>query len=47
MPLQLKPLSPHTGVEATGVDLRQALSEGERLELNKAFVEHSVLVIRN
>ena len=37
-------LSPHTGAEARGVDLREPF---DAAALNRAFVEHSVLVIRS
>jgi len=47
MSLQLEPLTDHTGVQATGVDLRAPLSEGDCSALNRAFVDHSVLVIRD
>ena len=47
MVCELLPLSKHTGVEVKGVDLSRSLDEGTRLVLNRAFVEHSVLVMRN
>ena len=47
MVCELLPLSEHTGVEVKGVDLSRSLDEGTRLVLNRAFVEHSVLVMRN
>ncbi len=40
-------LSSHTGAEVIGVDLRQPVDEGTRADLNRAFVDHSVLVIRD
>ena len=40
-------LSPHTGVEVTGIDLNQPIDDGLREALNRAFVEHSVLVVRD
>ncbi|HET7882446.1 MAG TPA: TauD/TfdA family dioxygenase [Acetobacteraceae bacterium] len=40
-------LSPHTGAEVTGVDLAQPIDDGLRERLNRAFVEHSVLVFRD
>lgn len=40
-------LSPHTGAEVRGLDLRQPVDAETRARLNKAFVEHSVLVIRD
>ena len=39
-------LSPHTGVEVRGLDLRKPLSDALAARLNQAFVERSVLVIR-
>ena len=47
MVCELLPLSKHTGVEVKGVDLSRSLDEETRLVLNRAFVEHSVLVMRN
>jgi len=40
-------LSSHTGAEVEGVDLTQPLQGPVRERLTRAFVEHSVLVIRN
>ena len=40
-------LSPHTGAEVHGIDLRGPLDNGLRTRLNRAFVDHSVLVIRD
>ena len=40
-------LSPHTGAEIRGIDLRQPVDEATRTALNQAFVDHSVLVIRD
>lgn len=47
MPLELSPLSDHTGIEAKGVDLAKPLDDETRARLNQAFVDHSVLVIRD
>ena len=47
MPLELRPLSPHTGIEATGIDLRQPQSVANTQRLNAAVVEHVALVVRN
>lgn len=41
------PLSAHTGVEVTGVDLSKPVDDELRARLNKAFVDHSVLVVRD
>ena len=47
MALEMSLLSEHTGIEARGVDLSQPLDAGSKERLNRAFVEHSVLVIRD
>ena len=39
-------LSPHTGAEVRGVDLREPLDAATARRLNQAFVDHSVLVFR-
>jgi taurine dioxygenase len=43
----LELLSPHTGVAVRGVDLTQPMDSELRARLNRAFVEHSVLVFRD
>jgi taurine dioxygenase len=43
----ITPLSRHTGAEVRGVDLREPVDDALRARLNRAFVDHSVLVIRN
>ena len=43
----LKPLSPHTGAEIRGIDLRHPVDEATRTALNQAFVDHAVLAIRD
>src|SRR5438128_10138529 len=43
----IAPLSPHTGAEVRGLDLRQPLDDAVRRQLNQAFVTHSVLVVRD
>jgi len=40
-------LSSNTGAEVTGVDLTRPLQPEMRERLTRAFVEHSVLVIRD
>ena len=40
-------LSSHTGAEVCGVDLTQPVDAALRERLNRAFVEHSVLVFRD
>lgn len=47
MSLSIMPLSPHTGAEVRGVDLTRGVDDATRAHLNRAFVEHSVLVIRD
>ncbi|MGE0418790.1 MAG: TauD/TfdA dioxygenase family protein [Acetobacteraceae bacterium] len=46
MSMQMTPLSEHTGIEVTGIDLREPVDSDTRNRLNRAFVEGSVLVIR-
>jgi taurine dioxygenase len=43
----IEKLSPHTGAEVRGLDLREPVDAATRTRLNRAFVEHSVLVIRD
>jgi len=45
--MQMRKLTDHTGVEVTGVDLTEPQSAETIAALNKAFVDHSVLVIRD
>jgi taurine dioxygenase len=45
--LTITRLSPHTGAEAHGVDLRKPADASLRKRLNQAFIDHSVLVIRD
>src|ERR1051326_2773754 len=45
--VEIAPLSEHTGAEVRGVDLREAVPETVKAPLNRAFAEHSVLVIRD
>lgn len=47
MDWSITPLSPHTGAEVRGVDLTQGIDDATRARLNRAFVEHSVLVFRD
>lgn len=44
---ELNALSEHTGIEARGIDLKAPLDEDMVARLNQAFVDHSVLVIRD
>src|SRR6266849_7913761 len=43
----ITPLSPHTGAEVRGVDLTQPIDPETRAALNRAFVTHHVLVVRD
>jgi taurine dioxygenase len=43
----ITPLTEHTGAEVWGIDLAQPVSEAAQAALNRAFIEHSVLVVRN
>jgi taurine dioxygenase len=45
--ITITPLSDHTGVEVSGVDLSKPVDEATRIRLNKAFSDHSVLVMRD
>ncbi len=45
--MMIAPLSGHTGAEVRGVDLTQPVDAALRARLNRAFVEHSVLVFRD
>ena len=45
--MQIRPLSSHTGAEVLGIDLTQPVSESDRAAMNRAFVERSVLVVRD
>ena len=42
----IAPLTGHTGAEVTGLDFTQPIDGETRAELNKAFVEHHVMVMR-
>jgi taurine dioxygenase len=46
MDCTLTKLSDHTGVEVRGVDLAHPVDDALRARLNRAFSEHSVLVVR-
>lgn len=47
MTFTLTPLSPHTGAEIGGIDLRQGWDEETRGALNRALADWGVLVFRN
>ena len=40
-------LSPHTGAEMSGIDLSGPVDEQTRKGLNQAFLDHSVIAIRD
>jgi taurine dioxygenase len=46
MAMEIRRLTEHAGVEAVGIDLAKPVSDETRSALNRAFVEHGVLVIR-
>ena len=46
-PIELRPLTPSTGAEISGVDLRAPLGEAEIAALRRALVEHGVIVFRD
>ena len=43
----IAPLTEHTGAEVTGLDLREPVAADIREQLNRAFVKHHVLVMRD
>ena len=43
----ITPLSPHTGAEIAGIDLRRPADAAARAALNRAFEDHAVLAIRD
>src|SRR6202047_3005998 len=43
----IAPLSEHTGAEVRGIDLTEPVDEAVQAGLNRAFVEHAVLVFRD
>jgi taurine dioxygenase len=45
--MEIRPLSPHTGAEVLGVDLARPVPAADREAMYRAFVERSVLVIRD
>ncbi len=46
MSCTITPLTEHTGAEVRGVDLREPIDDATHAALNRAFVNHHVLVIR-
>ena len=47
MDYTIAPLSEYTGAEVRGIDLTEPIDEVARVRLNRAFVDHSVLVFRD
>jgi taurine dioxygenase len=45
--MEIRRLTGHTGAEVLGVDLSRGVSAEARAAMNAAFVEHSVLVVRD
>lgn len=45
--MEIRQLTARTGVEAVGIDLSRPVAADVRDALNRAFVEHSVLVVRD
>jgi taurine dioxygenase len=45
--MEIRLLTDRTGAEAVGLDLTRAVSADDKAALNRAFVEHSVLVMRD
>jgi taurine dioxygenase len=45
--IDVHPLTPTIGAEVRGIDLGQALDDGTQAEIQKAFMEHKVLVFRD
>src|SRR5437764_1423446 len=43
----IAPLSEHTGAEVRGIDLTEPINEVVQVQLNRAFVDSSVLVFRD
>ena len=43
----ITPLTEHTGAEVTGFDFRKPIEPHDRDILNRAFVKHHVLVMRD
>ena len=44
--MEVNPLTDHTGAEVRGIDLARPVDDEDKAALNRAFVAHSVLVIR-
>jgi len=47
MACTITPLTEHTGAEVRGIDLREPIDDATHAALNRAFVNHHVLVIRD
>ena len=44
--MEVRPMTDHTGAEVRGIDLARPVGDEDKAALNRAFVAHSVLVIR-
>ena len=44
--MEVRPMTDHTGAEVRGIDLARPVGDEDKADLNRAFVAHSVLVIR-
>lgn len=44
--MEIRPTTDHTGAEVLGIDLARPVGPEDRAALNRAFAEHSVLVVR-
>ena len=45
--MEIRPLSAHTGAEVRGIDLSHPVPDDQRDAMYRAFVERSVLVVRD
>jgi len=45
--MEIRRLTDHAGAEAVGIDLSRPVSAETQAELNRAFVDHGVLVVRD
>ena len=45
--MQIREMTDHTGAEVTGIDLSRPVDAATKAALNRAFVEHHVLAIRD
>ena len=45
--LELRPITPHIGVEATGVDVSEPLDDGTLAAIRNAWLAHTILLVRS